>query len=401
MRAALAVHCSKGKSGDGLVDIKSALGAAISKAGVVGAVAIVGDRDGVRFEGAYGSQDPAASKPMTLDTMFQLASMTKAVTSVAAMQLVERGLLSLDAPIGDLLPALAKPMVITGFAGDGSANLRDASGPITLRHLLSHTSGLGYDFVSETQARARGADGSPTPGTFASITTPLLFDPGTAWEYGVSTDWVGLAVEAASGQRLDAYVAQHITGPLGMTDSSFTLTDAQRVRLAALHARQGDGSLAPAPLRIGSSPRDEFPGGGGGMYGTAGDYLRFARMILNDGNLDGVRILSPESIAGMSRNQIGGLRAGTMATVVRAFSLEIDVFPGMDSKWGLGFLINPEPGPNGRAPGSLAWAGIANTYYWIDPASGTAAVLMMQFLPFGDPAALEVYAAFERLVYAA
>ena len=338
---------------------------------------------------------------MRLDTMFQLASMTKAVTSVAAMQLVERGLLSLDAPIGDLLPALAKPMVITGFGGDGSVNLRDAGGPITLRHLLSHTSGLGYDFVSETQARARGTAGSPTPGTFAAITTPLLFDPGTAWEYGVSTDWVGLAVEAASGQRLDAYVAHHITGPLGMTDSSFNLTDAQRGRLAALHERQADGSLAPAPLRIGSSPRDEFPGGGGGMYGTAGDYLRFARMILNSGNLDGGRILDPESSAGMSCNQIGGLRAGTMATAVRAFSLEIDVFPGMDSKWGLGFLINPEPGPNGRAAGSLAWAGIANTYYWIDPASGIAAVLMMQFLPFGDPAALEVYAAFERLVYAA
>ncbi len=383
------------------MDINSALDTAIRKAGVVGAVACVGDRSGVRFTGAYGSQDPATSAPMRLDTMFQLASMTKAVASVAAMQLVERGLLSLDAPIGPLLPALADPMVIDGFAADGSARLRTATSAITLRQLLSHTSGLGYDFVNETQAKARGPAGAPTPGTFASITTPLLFDPGTAWEYGVSTDWVGLAVEAASGQRLDVYVAEHITGPLGMTDSGFDLTDEQRSRLAALHARQGDGGLAPFPIRIGGSPRDEFFGGGGGMYGTAGDYLRFARMILNGGTLAGARILSPESVAEMGRNQIGDLRAGTMKTVVPAFSHEIDVFPGMDSKWGLGFLINPDAGPNGRAAGSLAWAGIANTYYWIDPASGIAAVLLMQFLPFGDPAALEVYAAFERLVYAA
>lgn len=381
------------------MDINSAFATAAQKAGVVGAAAFVGDRNGVRFTAAHGMQDPAMSKPMQVDTMFQLASMTKAVVSVAAMQLVELGLLSLDAPIGQLLPALADPMVIDGFGEDGEVKLRRATGAITLRHLLSHTSGLGYDFVSETQARARGAAGAPTPGTIAAITTPLLFDPGTAWEYGVSTDWVGLAVEAASGQPLDAYVADHITGPLGMTDSGFDLSEEQRSRLAVLHARREDGSLTPFPLRIGSSPRDEFRGGGGGMYGTGGDYLRFARMILNGGTLDGARILSAESIAEMSRNQIGGLRAGTMKTVMPAVSHEIDVFPGMDSKWGLGFLINPEAGPNGRAAGSLAWAGIANTYYWIDPASGIAAVLMMQFLPFGDPAALELYATFERLVY--
>lgn len=381
------------------MDINSAFASAVEKSGIVGTAAFVGDRQGVRFAAVHGLQDSVAAKPMQLDTMFQLASMTKAVVSVAAMQLVERGLLSLDAPIGDLLPALANPTVIEGFDQSGNVRLRPAIGKVTLRHLLSHTSGLGYDFVSEIQARARGTAGAPTPGTIAAITTPLLFDPGTAWEYGVSTDWVGLAVEAASGQSLDAYVADHITGPLGMADSGFDLSDEQRSRLAVLHARQEDGSQVPFPLRIGSSPRDEFCGGGGGMYGTGSDYLRFVRMILNDGALDGVRILRPESVAEMGRNQIGKLRAGTMKTVMPALSHEIDVFPGMDSKWGLGFLINPETGPNGRAAGSLAWAGIANTYFWIDPARGIAAVLMMQFLPFGDPAALELYSAFEKLVY--
>ncbi len=380
------------------MNIESALTEALHGTGIPGAVAFVGGRDGPRASAAVGLADPAAGTPMQLDTMFQLASMTKAIVSFAAMQLVERGLLDLDAPIGSLLPALADPMVIAGFEDDGTVQLRPAKRPITLRHLLTHTSGLGYDFVNATQLRARGPGGAPPPGTMASITTPLLFDPGDAWEYGISTDWVGLAIAAASGQRLDAYLAEHVTGPLGMTDTVFALSDAQRARLVLLHARQDDGSLSPFPITL-ASPDAEVLSGGAGLSGTGSDYLRCLRMLLNGGSLDGTRILSAASVAEMSRNQIGGLRAGVMATTLPMLSAPVDVFPGMDSKWGLGFLINPETGPNGRAPGSLAWAGIANTYYWIDPANDIAGVLLMQLLPFGDAAALNVYSAFERAVY--
>jgi len=381
------------------MDFATELAALVAAADVPGAVAMIGDRDGVRHSAAAGVRDPASGDPMQLDTIFQIASMTKAVTSVAAMQLVERGALALDAPIGGLLPDLAEPVVIDGFDGD-LPRLRPARRPITLRHLLTHTSGLGYDFASADLLKSRGPGGPPTFGLLAALRAPLLFDPGDAWEYGMSTDWVGLAVEAAGGQRLDACIAEHITGPLGMTDTLFHLDTARAARLAPLQARTADGGFAAFPADIGGGPEAEFLSGGGGLKSSAGDYLRFLQMLLGGGTFDGARILAPETVAEMGRNQIGALRAGAMASTMPMFSYPIDVFPGMDSKWGLGFLINPDPGPAGRAAGSLAWAGIANSYYWVDPASGVCGVVMMQFMPFGDPAALDVYAGVERLAYA-
>ena len=381
------------------MDIGAALAAAVAEANVGGAVAMVGNRAGVRYAGTFGPRDAAGGAPMALDTVFQLASMTKALTSVAAMQLVERGALQLDAPVAALLPALGRVQVLDGFDADGRPRLRAAKRPITLRHLLTHTAGFGYDFASAVLAKSRGAAGPPPPFTMASIGGPLLFDPGDAWEYGVATDWAGLVVEAASEQRLDAYLTAEVTGPLGMIDTVFHLDEARRARLATLTARQPDGSLTPFPITIGGPPDAEFIGGGGALNGTAGDYLRFLRMLLNGGSLDGVRILQPATVAEMSRNQIGRLRAGAMASVMPAFSHPTDIFPGQATGWGLGFAINPEPGPSGRAGGSLAWAGIANTYYWIDPVNDVAAVLMLQLLPFADPAALALYEHFERLVY--
>ncbi len=364
--------------------------------GIAGAVAMTGDRDGVTSQVAIGHRGDGSA--MTLDTVFQLASMTKAVVSVAAMQLVEAGRLSLDAPIGGLLPDLADPQVITGFGEDGAVQTRAAVRPITLRHLLTHTSGFGYDFVHADMARARAAP--PVPGSMASLRSPLLFDPGEGWAYGVSTDWVGLAVEAASGMRLDTCVAAHVTGPLGMADTGFVAPAGSEARRAVNMARGPDGALVPYPINIGGGTRGEFISGGGGLWGTAGDYMRFARMLANGGSLDGVTILQPATVAEMARNQIGTLRAGAMTTTMPALSLAVDWFPEMTPGWGLGFLINPQTSASGRPAGSLAWAGNCNTYFVIDPASGRCGVLLMQMLPFADPGALAVLAAFEGALFA-
>jgi methyl acetate hydrolase len=382
------------------MSVQRLLNEAVESGSIPGIAAFTANKASVTSAHTAGVRDPAAGVAMTTDTVFQIASMTKAVTSIAAMQLVERGLLTLDAPLDALLPDLANPQVIGGFSADGSVQLRPAKRPISLRHLLTHTSGLGYEFMSQTMLDARGPKGSPAPGTKAALISPLLFDPGERWEYGISTDWVGLAVEAASGKRLDTYCAEEIFAPLGMNDTSFVLNDALSARRAALQLRGADGSFVPFPVEIGGGREVEVLSGGGGLYASGPDYLRILRMILNGGSLDGARILSPESVAAMTQNQIGQIRAGAMDSINLMFALPNDPFPDQHSGWGLGFLINPDPGPNGRAAGSLAWAGIANTYYWIDPANDIAGLIMMQFLPFGDPAALAVYGAFERAVYA-
>jgi CubicO group peptidase (beta-lactamase class C family) len=379
-----------------MMTLEQTLQAATDSGKITGAVAMIGNRDGVIQTAAAGIADAATGTAMHADTIFQIASMTKALASVAAMQLAERGALTLDDPIGTWVPELADVQVLTGFGADGAPMLRVPAAPITLRHLLTHTSGLGYSFMSADMARAQG---QVAPGSIASITSPLLFDPGTRWEYGVSTDWVGRAVEAASGQTLGAYMAENIFEPLGMTDTGFSVSPQNAPRRAALQMRADGGGFVPFPIEIGGGEAAEFHSGGGGLYSTAGDYMRFLRMLLCGGKLDGHEILTPESVAQMSRNQIGALRAGRMDSIVPQFSGTFDSFPGMDTKWGLGFLINPEHGPNGRAPGSLAWAGIANTYYWIDPQSGIAGLVMMQFLPFGDDHALDLFAAVERAAY--
>lgn len=378
--------------------IEAALRQAVEQAGLPGAVAQFGNSAGTIETAAVGVGDPASGAPMRDDTIFQIASMTKAVTSVAALQLVERGQLSLDEPASTFLPDLGEVQVVDGFSDDGKAILRAPARPVTLRHLLTHTSGFAYDFMNEALVRANGPNG-PAAGTRAWLRAPLMFDPGDRWEYGIGIDWAGLLVEAASGKTLEDYVQAEIATPLGMKDTSFLPSKLDTARRAALLSRQDDGSVTPFPIEIGGGDKAEFHAGGGGLYSTATDYLRFARMILNKGTLDGATILQPETVVEMSRNQIGSLAAGRMETIVPAFALANEMFPDMHKGWSLAFLINPEAGPDGRAAGSLAWAGIANTYYWIDPANDIAAVLMMQFVPFADPGAWSVLGAFERAVY--
>ncbi len=366
---------------------------------VPGVVAVAADRHGIRYEGAFGLRELERGPAMTLDTVFWIASMTKAVTSVAALQLVEHGRLELDAPLADLLPGLASPQVLEGFDAQGAPRLRPARRPITLRHLLTHTAGFGYRIWNAEIDRYAGLTGLPAPGSgqLAAFSAPLLFEPGERWNYGINTDWAGRAVEAASGQRLDVYFDEHIFGPLGMADTSHLLRPEQQARRAAMHQRAADGSLAPVAFETPEAP--EFFGGGGGLHSTAGDYLRFARMILGRGRLDGTELLRPETVDLMMANQIGTLTVGALRSVLPERSNDAEFFPGMTKRWGLGFLITTEDAPSGRAAGSLSWAGLGNTYYWIDPRRQVAAVLMTQILPFCDPAVMQLYAHFERALY--
>lgn len=372
----------------------SPFASAFANAQLPGAVGLIVDRDGIRHAEALGLADAASGAPMAVDTVCQIASMTKALVSAGAMQLVEAGRLDLDADVGALLPELASPQVLTGFDDQGQPQLRPAARAITLRHLLTHTAGLGYFFVHPEVLRYFGAVGMPVPGTRASVTMPLMFDPGERWEYSVATDWVGLAIEAATGERLNDYLTANLFEPLGMTQTAFR--PALPADAARVHLRAG-GSHVPAEIYLGGG---EFDGGGGGITATAPDYAQFVRMVLNGGQLDGRRVLRAETIAEMSRNQVHPLRAGYMGSAMPQLAAPYDTLPDQHTGWGLGFLINPERGPNGRSPGSLAWAGIFNSYYWIDPAAGLGGVFMSQLQPFGDPGALACFGALERMAYA-
>jgi methyl acetate hydrolase len=367
---------------------------------IPGVVAIAASSKETIYQAAFGKRDLSKDDAMTLDSVFWIASMTKAVTAAAGMQLVEQGKLSLDAPVGKVLPDLASPQVMEGFDASGQPKLRPAKNPITLRHLMTHTAGFAYDMWNGDMVQYLEKTGTPGVTTCqnAALKTPLMTDPGTRWEYGTNIDFVGKAVEAASGQRLDAYLRDHMFTPLGMTDTGFKIGDAQRKRLVGMHARGPDGSLAPIPFELEQNP--EFHMGGGGLYGTAADYIKFTQMILNKGSGNGNQLLKPETVATMGQNHIGDINMGKMNSAVAFATNDVDLYPDMVKKWGLSFLINTARTPEGRSPGSLAWAGLANTYYWIDPARDVTGVILMQVLPFADGKCLEAFAGFERGVYA-
>jgi methyl acetate hydrolase len=382
--------------------IDAVLRGAVERGEVPGVAAAAGNRAGTLYEGAFGRRGLDRPDPMTPDTVVWLASMTKAITTTAALQQVEAGTLALDAPIGDAVPALAAPEVLEGFEADGAPRLRPARRPITLRHLLTHTSGFSYDIWNADIGRHMERHGLPGIITCrrAALQTPLAADPGERWEYGIGIDWAGLAVEAVTGQRLGEVLRERVLGPLGMADTAFRIGEAQRARLAAMHARGPDGSLAVIPFEVPQDP--EFHMGGGGLYGTAPDYLRFCRMVLNRGSLDGARILAPETVAEMRRNQLGPLQVRRLLTALPNSSNDAEFFPGMPKGWSLGFMVNAEAAPGGgRSAGSLAWAGLANTYYWIDPQHDLAGVMVTQILPFADPKAIDLLHAFEQAAYAA
>jgi CubicO group peptidase (beta-lactamase class C family) len=384
-----------------LPEIDQVLRNAAERGDVPGVVAMAATRKGPVYQGAYGRRSLSSGAAMTADTVFWIASMTKPITTTAAMQLVERGKLHLDRPIGETLPELAAPQVLEGFDAAGEPKLRLARRPITLRHLLTHTAGFAYDIWNPDLIRYQEKKG--IPGIISclniALTTPLTFDPGDKWDYGISIDWVGKAVETVSGQSLEGYFQEHLFGPLGMKDTGFKLTSERRGRLVGMHARQSDGVLTAIPFEITQEP--EFQMGGGGLYGTAEDYLAFTQIFLHEGRHDGVQILKPETVRAMGENHIGAINVRPLKTAMPPFSNDAEFFPGMVKKWGLGFMISTEQVPGARSAGSLTWAGLGNTYFWIDRAKGVTGVILTQVIPFADEKVLSLYNRVEAATYSA
>ena len=367
-----------------------------------GIAAIVVDATGVVYQNAFGLRTLGEPAPMAVDTVGWIASMTKAVTATAVMQGVERGLLELDSPAGSVIREIDTIGVLDGFEPDGTPRLRPPKRRVTLRDLLTHSSGFSYERWSEDVWRCHQALDIPPNSTcrLALLRSPLMFDPGTRWEYGIGIDWAGRLLEAASGRTLGQWMQTEIFEPLGMHDTAFRITPAMRARLAKMHQRDAQGAVAPLPdFEIPQQP--EFEMGGGGLYSSAADYARFLMMVLNDGQLDGHRVLRPDTLAQMATDQIPGLEVQSMLSRAPALSLDAEFFPGLSKGWGLSWMINREPAPTGRPAGSLAWAGLSNCYYWIDLRNRLAGLFVSQLLPFADAKALPRFLRFEKAVYQA
>lgn len=392
---AVSIDGAQAQSSSGSSAIDASLRGAVERKDVPGVVALIVDRQRVLYQSAFGVADVASGRALTTDALFRIASMTKAVTSLAAMQLLEHGKFDLDDPAEKYLPELVGLKVFESFdAATGAYRVRPASKSATVRHFLTHTSGLAYPFTSATWR-----DFKPRAGETYPFGGPLLFDPGERWHYSTSTDVVGKLVEKVSGQKLEDYFRQHIFAPLKMDDTSYNVPQAKAARLVAAQQRAGDrmdGAVVLQSTQPGLTIAS--PGGGGGLASTANDYGRFVRMFLNGGELDGARVVKAETVALMGRNHIGAIGVPALKTALPRSADFTFIADGRD-KFGLGFLITADQVPGKRSPGSLSWGGINNTYFWIDQNRGIAGVIMMQYLPFADAKALALHDAFERGAY--
>jgi methyl acetate hydrolase len=372
---------------------------AVEEGAVPGVVAVAGDREGTLYEGARGRLSVDGEARVRADTMLALASMTKPITTVAALQLLERGTLELQQPVADVLPEFDRLQVLEGFDGD-VPRLRAPAQRATIRELLTHTSGLGYWFSNPDIFRYHQLTGIPdaTAGQRRMFEIPLIADPGTRWEYGTSTDWLGQVIEAASGQDLASYCEEHIFAPLGMSDTTFRPTEEQTARLMAIHARAPEGGLVLAALEVPAEP--EFWSGGAGAVGTAADYLRFMRALLRGGELDGERILAPETIELAFTDHLDGLKLPEVIhSTVPELTNDVPALP-IAQGFGLGFHLVLEDLPGMRNSGTGDWSGLFNCYFWIDRAAGVAGAFLTQVLPFFDARVLERAITFEASIYA-
>ena len=369
----------------GSVEIDALLKAAVERKQVPFAVAVVVDGRGIVYEGAYGVKK---------DAIVAIASMTKPITSVAAMQLVEAGKVKLDEPAATYVPELSSVRVLD------KGSLRAPKSPITVRHLFTHTAGFGYEFMSKelVDLVAKKQLTSMMAGNDAFLQAPLLFDPGTQWQYGINTDWLGRLVEKVSGRSLEAYFRERIFTPLGMPDTFFDVPRDKQARLAPRWQRQPDGGLAEQPAQ--PAKPSQFFSGGGGLSSTAADYARFVRAMLAGGQLEGRRILSPQSVAEMRKNQIGELTLRPLTSVLPQLAVDGATLPGALDKFGLGFALNSRTADTPRGVNTMAWAGIYNTFFWIDTEKQIGAVLMTQMLPGLDAGPRKLLEDFDRAVYA-
>ncbi|MDQ6849851.1 MAG: beta-lactamase family protein [Actinomycetota bacterium] len=375
-------------------------GAVSANPGVPGVSAIATNREANIYEGAAGKRAQGEDADFTTDTVCAIFSTTKAIAGTACLQLVEDGKLDLDAPAKNYASPLGDIQVLDGFDDNGKPQLRAPKRDITTRMLLLHTAGFGYDFFNENYNRLAREHGQPSVITSskAAISTPLLFDPGERWEYGCNIDWVGQVIEGVAGKRLGAVMQERILDPLGMSDTAFAMTDDMRARMAKIHQRDASGALTALDLEL--PPDPEVHMGGHGLYSTSLDYAKFIRMWLNDGAApDGSRVLKAETVEMAAANHLGEMKIKALPGVIPALSNDAEFFPGMPKSWALTFMINDEDAPTGRPAGALAWAGLANLYYWIDRANGIGGFWATQIFPFADPPSVGAYLEFETAVY--
>ena len=368
---------------------------------IPGVVAMASNSDGDVYEGAAGVRRLGDAQPMTVDSVFVLFSCSKAITGTAVLQLVEQGLVDLDAPAKRYSPEIGRLEVLEGFDENGEPRLRPPKRDVTTRMLMLHTSGVGYPYFDAGLKLFVAERGLPDPreGTKRGLMTPLLFDPGERWSYGLGIDWCGQVIEGALGERLDAVLEARVLGPLGMADTRFVPTPSMRARRAAMHQRGRDGALTPIAFDLPENP--EVFMGGGALFGTAPDYTRFLRMWLNDGAGERGRLLKPETVALAARDNLAGMKIRRMESVSRGVTHDAEFFPGLSKSWGLTFMVNDEDAPTGRPAGSIGWAGLGNLYYWVDRKNGVAGFWASQLFPFMDPTALDGFLAFETAFYEA
>jgi methyl acetate hydrolase len=365
--------------------------AAVDKGEIPGVVAAVTNKDQILYLKAFGKQDVGQGIPMSTNTVFRIASMTKPVTSVGVMMLYEQGKLRLDDAVGDHVPSFEGREVIASFdEKDAAYTTRPAKQEMTVRHLLAHTSGLGYPFTSPTVLAIQQKTKA------IPVDMPLLFDPGTRWVYSASTAVLGTIVEKLGGLSIEEFDQTKIFGPLGMVDTSYYLAPDKTGRLATVHQRGPTGLVEnPNPAKYTPSVR-----GDGGLLSTASDYSAFLQMFLNEGTWRGTRLLQPESVRLMTSNQIGSVVVEKMPAAIPRQSDEFPVGAGKD-KFGLGFQITVTDGTptHERAAGSYTWGGINNTHFWVDPKNGIGVVILTQVLPFYNPTSMDVMSRFEKLIY--
>jgi methyl acetate hydrolase len=394
----LALGSQARKLGASTTRIDQTLQTGIARRNIPAVAAMAATATRTFYSGAFGKRDGSSGVDLKPDSIFSIASMTKAIAATAAMQLVERGKIQLDEPASKHLPELGMAQVLHGYDAAGKPILRPPVKPVTLRHLLTHTSGFAYDTWNQEMFDYVQKVGNAVPVGMPAPLTPLVFEPGTRWQYGYSMDWAGKLVEAVSGQTLEQYMQTHILQPLGMKDTSYIMMADKYDRVVSVYQKQPDGTMQENPRKL--PPPPKAYNGGGGLYSTTADYVRFMQMILNHGRAGKDRVLEAKTVEMMSTNQIGELGAGRLKTFIPQRSADVDLHPSAIDKWGLGFLINTKAYDNGRSAGSLAWAGVYNTFYWIDPKRGICGTIMMQFLPFVDKEAVGLLGDFERSVYA-